>query len=191
MLLMSLASKFDQRRHGAAHMGLMWNFVAKNQLPGQPDRLFTLKPLSSLVGSEDEQELSLCPVRALRRYIDQAAPRRGSRRRLFIPTSTASKAEVSRNQIARWLRAAILAAYDAEGLPHPASDHPHEIRALASTMALHRNCSVPQIMEGCFWRSNTVFASHYLRDLAVLDVQGLQSFGPLVVAQQLTKPSRR
>ncbi|XP_046567618.1 integral membrane protein GPR180-like [Haliotis rubra] len=42
-------------------------------------------------------------------------------------------------------------------------------------MALHRNCTVPAIMEGCFWKSSTVFASHYLRDLAVEDVEGLQS----------------
>lgn len=107
-----------------------------------------------------------------------------------MPFSKFVKGEVNRNTVALWLRHTILAAYDAAKLPHPTANNPHEIRALASTMALHSNCSVPTIMEGCFWKSNTVFASHYLRDLAVEDVEGLQSFGPLVVAQQLTKPSR-
>ncbi|XP_046542522.1 uncharacterized protein LOC124252889 [Haliotis rubra] len=63
---------------------------------------------------------------------------------------------------------------------------PHETRALASTMALHRNCSLQSIMEGCFWRSDTVFASDYLWDLSVTYVEGLHEFGPLVLAQQLS-----
>ena len=182
--------KFETVRNGAVHIGLLWDFIAKNQLPGQPDRLFTIPPLSTIVGSADEEELSLCPVRALRQYIDRTRPVRGSRKRLFIPFSRFVKGEVNRNTVALWLRQVILSAYQEADIAPPSAHNPHEIRALASTMALHRNCSVPAIMEGCFWRSNTVFASHYLRDLAVEDVQGLQSFGPLVVAQQLTRPSR-
>ena len=182
--------RFEQTRHGAVHLGLCWDFLAKNQLPGQPDRTFLIPPLSSIVGSEEEEELFLCPVRALKEYLRQAEPRRKGRKRLFLPISSTSRAEVSRNTLALWLRSTILAAYDSEGLDHPVAHNPHEIRALASTMALHRNCSIPSIMEGCFWKSNTVFASHYLRDLAVADVEGLQSFGPLVVAQQLTRSQR-
>ena len=172
-------------------MALSWDFVAKNQLPGQTERRFILKPLSVIVGEEDEDELLLCPVRALRRYIDQSESRRRNRKKLFIPVSTASKKEASRNAVAFWLRATILSAYQNKGLDPPSTNNPHEIRALASTMALHRNCSVSSIMEGCFWRSNTVFASHYLRDLSVTDVEGLRSFGPLVFAQQLTRPQKR
>ena len=182
--------RFENVRHGAVHIGLLWNFIAKNQLPGQPDRLFTIPPLSTIVGAADEEELSLCPVRALRAYIDRTRSIRGTRKRLFIPFSKSVKGEVNRNTVALWLRQTILAAYGAAQMSPPKANNPHEIRALASTMALHRNCSVPAIMEGCFWRSNTVFASHYLRDIAVADVEGLQSFGPLVVAQQLTNPSR-
>ena len=183
--------QFEEGRHGAVLLGLSWDFIAKNQLPGQPDRTFRITPLSRIVGSEDEEELLLCPVRALRQYLQASEPRRKNRRRLFIPVSTASKKEASMNAVSFWLRAAILSAYQAKGLDPPSSNNPHEIRALSSTMALHRNVSVPEIMEGCFWRSNTVFASHYLRDLSVSDVEGLRSLGPLVVAQKLTKPSRR
>ena len=183
--------KFENGRHGAVFLGLSWDFVAKNQLPGQPDRLFKIKPLSTVIGEEDEEELFLCPVRALKQYIKASETRRRNRKKLFIPISTASKKEASKNAVSFWLRSTILAAYEDRGLPPPSASNPHEIRALASTMALHRNCSVTSIMEGCFWRSNTVFATHYLRDLSVQDVEGLQSFGPLVVAQQLTRPRRR
>ena len=183
--------KFEEGRHGAVLLGLSWEFIAKNQLPGQPDRTFKVTPLSRIVGSEDEEELLLCPVRSLKQYLEKSQQRRRNRRKLFIPISTASKKEASKNAISFWLRATILSAYQAKGLDPPVASNPHELRALSSTMALHRNCSVADIMEGCFWKSNTVFASHYLRDLSVTDVEGLRSLGPLVVAQQLTKPSRR
>ena len=181
---------FDQHRHGHAHLGLAWDFIAKNQQPGQPDRQFHIPPLSQIVGSEDDQELLLCPVRALRRYIQVAATRRGNRQRLFIPVTNSTKGEVSRNSVSYWLKKAILAAYAHKGLPPPATYNPHEIRAVASTMALHSNISIQTIMEGCFWTSNTVFASHYLRNVSVQDVKGSSSFGPLVVAQQLSTHRR-
>ena len=182
--------KFQRREHGAVFLGLCWDFIAKNQLPGQSDRQFKIPPLSSIVGREDEEELLLCPVRALKIYLERTKEDRGKRKRLFLPVSKTVKTEISKNAIALWLRATILEAYEAAGLEPPSAHNPHEIRALASTMALHSNCSVSAIMEGCFWRSDTVFANHYLRDLAVEDVKGFHSFGPMVVAQQLTKPRK-
>ena len=61
--------QFARGRHGVAHLGLSYDFIAKNQLPDQPDRLFTIPPLSTIVGIEDIDELSLCPVRPLKEYI--------------------------------------------------------------------------------------------------------------------------
>ena len=182
--------KFQTKRHGNVLLGLAWDFLAKNQLPGQPDRQFSLTPLSSIVGSEDEEELLLCPVRTLREYIKRTKATRGTRKKLFIPIK-ATSGEVSKNTVSFWLRSTILGAYQDAGLPPPAASNPHEIRAVSSTMALHSNCSLSAIMEGCFWKSSTVFSSHYLRDIAVEDVAGVQSFGPLIVAQQLTRPPRR
>ncbi|XP_071084229.1 uncharacterized protein [Haliotis cracherodii] len=183
--------RFEHGTHGTVHLGLCWDFIAKNQLPGQPDRSFTIPPISTIVGSEDEGELLLCPVRALRIFIRRSKTRRGSRKRLFIPVSTTSTTEVSRNTISLWLRAVILQAYSIANLDPPRTNNPHEIRALASTMALHSNCTIKTIMEGCFWRSDTVFASHYLRDVTLEDIEGVRSFGPLVVAQQVTNPRRK
>lgn len=57
-------------------------------------------------------------------------------------------------------------------------------------MALNSSCSLKSIMEGYFWHSDTVFANHYLRDVAFEDVTGAHSFGPLVVPQQATNSHR-
>ena len=182
---------YDRGSHAAVHIGVMWDFIAKNQRPGQPDRVFHLRPLSSILGPDDVEDLSLCPVRSLRRYIQVTSAYRRQRKRLLLPLQSASSRSVSKTSVAYWIRSCVLDAYKAAGLPPPKADNPHELRALASTMALHSNCSVVDIVQGCFWATDSTFASHYLRDVSVEDVRGLPSFGPLVLAQQLTHPRPR
>ncbi|XP_046581092.1 uncharacterized protein LOC124288585 [Haliotis rubra] len=99
--------QFERKKHGKVFLGLRWDFVAKNQLPGQPDH------------------------------------RRRLRKRLFIPLSSTSRAEVSRTTLSFWMRATILRAYTFAGLPPPTASNPHETRALASTMALHMQIFQP------------------------------------------------
>ncbi|XP_067673432.1 uncharacterized protein [Haliotis asinina] len=171
--------QFERIRHGRVFLGLRWDFVAKNQLPGQPDRRFTIPPLSTILGPDDVDDSSLCPVRALRIFLAASQDRRRLCKRLFIPLSSTFRAEVSRTTLSFWMRATILRAYAFAGLPPPAASNPHETRALASTMALHSNCSLTSIMEGCFWRSDTVFPSHYLRDLSVTMSKVFTSSDPL------------
>ncbi len=182
---------FDVGADHKVHLGLLLDFVAKNQLVGQEGRTFHLAPLSNLVGPHDREDLSLCPVRALRCYLDRTASFRRQRKRLFLPLSPTSTAEVSKNTLSLWLRTAILRAYTAAGLPAPSSSRPHEIRAVAASMALHANIAVADIVKGCFWAGDSTFANYYLRDVAVQDVQGLHSFGPLVLAQQLVNSQSR
>ena len=181
---------FDRGPKGAAHLGLMWDFVAKNQLPGHLPRQFHVSPLASIMGPEDLEYLSLCPVRALIRYIEVTRVHRRQRKRLFLPSSTTASKEVTRNTVAFWLRSTILRAYKAAGLAPPSASNPHEIWALTSTMAIHTNCAVGDVIRGCFWQGDTTFANYYLRDISVEDIAGIHSFGPLVLAQQLAVPAR-
>ncbi|XP_071100530.1 uncharacterized protein [Haliotis cracherodii] len=87
---------FDSGNNSSAHLGLRWDVIAKNQLPGQPDRQFHVPALSSVLGAED---LSLCPVRALRLYLQKSKPRRQGFKRLFIPLLRNAHTEVSRTTI--------------------------------------------------------------------------------------------
>ena len=182
---------FDVGPSGVAHLGLALDFIAKNQGLNEDSRVFHLSPLSAILGPEDREDLSLCPVRALKAYLKRTRTLRGQRKRLFIHPDGQRRAEISKNLIAFWLRSAILEAYKAEGLPAPASSRPHELRALSASMALHANVSVQNVIKGCFWKGDTTFASHYLRDISVEDVQGLKAFGPLVMAQQVINPPRQ
>ena len=176
---------FDRGPKGFAHLALLWSFVAKNQSMDQEGRSFHIPPLRNIVGPHDREDLSLCPVRALRYYLHRTKILRKGRRRLFIPTSTDVTTEVGKNRMSFWIRSTILDAYKAAGRPPPTSAKAHETRALASSFALHSNVALTDILKGCFWRGDTTFANYYLRDLAVADVEGVHSFGPLVLAQQV------
>ncbi|XP_046569379.1 cytochrome P450 4V2-like [Haliotis rubra] len=48
----------------------------------------------------------------------------------------------------------------------------HEEGVIAFTLVLHGNSSITSIMEACLWKSDTVFANHYLRDVNTQDVAG-------------------
>ena len=186
--------QFDRGDTGAVHLGLLMNFVAKNQRPGQAPRRFTIRSINNILGTEDREDRTLCPVRALRRYI--AVTRYSDRplNRLFISCRPERTRDITKNTVAFWIRSTILNAYKAEGKPPPSSQRPHELRALAATMAMHLNIPVTDIMRGCFWAGESTFSTYYLRDLSVEDVEGIKRLGPLVAAQSVIngpRPHRR
>ena len=94
-------------------------FVAKAQDQSSFDLRFEsftvpalLKPSSSPNGR------LLCPVRAVKRYLDRTAQHRPRCDRLFIATGRTKK-EVSKNTVSFWLRKVISLAYQLSGKPLP------------------------------------------------------------------------
>ena len=74
----------------------------------------------------------MCPIRALRFYLDRTKTLRNKRRRLFLPCKEASTSEISKNTIASWIRKVILLAYkDADQETVYTRFSPHEVRALS------------------------------------------------------------
>ena len=179
-----------RRQDSAVHLGLMMNFVAKNQLPGQASRSFTVQALSSILGADDIEDLSLCPVRALKIYVQRTQSFRARRKRLFLSCNKKHLKDISRNTVSMWIRSTILQAYKDAGLSPPQASNPHELRALAATMSLHCNTPVSDILTGCFWATDSVFATFYLRDVSTEDVEGFHHLGPVVAAQTLVNTTR-
>ena len=62
----------------------------------------------------------------------------------------------------------------------------HNIRSVATSVAFLRNWSVSKVLEAATWRSNSVFASFYLRDIAY-SLEDCKSLGPFVVAGNVIK----
>ena len=83
-----------------------------------------------------------------------------------------------KNAVSFFLREVIHAA--GASRPEVGSIRAHEIRAVSTSVAFHRNWSVSAVLESATWSSSSVF-SFYLRDIQH-EYDGIRSLGPFVAA---------
>ncbi len=87
----------------------------------------------------------LCPVRALRHYVDRTQSFRTSDQ-LFVCHGGREKGNaVSKQRMAHWIVDAITLAYQAQGVPCPFRLRAHSTRSVASSWALARGASLTDI----------------------------------------------
>ena len=165
-----------------AIVSLALDFRAKNDhkckaLP----RSFLVKDLSSLVGQEEE--VKLCPVRALRAYLSRTKSLRSPMvNRLFVSPRCPTRA-CSKNAMSFFIRSIIREAHASlapECLPILRVT-PHQLRAVSTSLSFAHNLSLENVMEAAQWRCESVFALHYLREISV-SYENCRTLGPLVAA---------
>ena len=61
----------------------------------------------------------------------------------------------------------------------------HSVRGVATSVSFMCNWSVSRVLEAATWRSDPVFASFYLRDVALF-FDGFRALGPIVAAGSVT-----
>ena len=64
----------------------------------------------------------------------------------------------------------------------------HSVRGVATSVSFLRNWSISKVLEAATWRSNSLNASLYFRDILYV-FQGLRSLGPFVAAGSIVNPS--
>ena len=158
-------------------------FLPKTQVPNKLPDPIVIPSLDQVCGPNDEDRL-LCPVRALKFYLDRTKTVRLSRKRLFIPVK--GKGDVSPATISRWLRTAILGAYENLSSSSQAllNIKAHETRALATSWAYHNRIPSEDILQAASWMNHSTFSNFYLRSLSNQE-EGLFRLGPLVSAQRV------
>ena len=161
-------------------------FVAKTQVPGRANtepRPIEIPALTQVL-DQGEEDLLLCPVRALKRYLKITRKARPECSRLFVSSHKKVKKPISKNTISYWIRNVISDAYkrsherDAEEVKVKA----HEVRAIATSLLFKKNSSLTDVMEAASWRAQTTFSSFYLRDITHKSLD-LHTLGPVVAAQ--------
>ena len=58
---------------------------------------------------------------------------------------------------------------------------PHEVRAIGTSLSFAHNLSIDSVLEAAQWRSNSVFASHYSKDVSI-QYDNCRALGPIVAA---------
>ena len=170
------------------------DFIAKNQLArecSQSVSPVTIPALTTIVDRQFKEDRTLCPVRALRYYLDRTKDLRGSRSLLFISFKKGHTSDIRPATLSSWLKQSILLCYkqaDQQALDL-VQVKAHDIRAFAASKAFYGGVSVDQIMQACHWKAHNTFTNFYLKDFTWSDNDSNMYLGPVVAAQQVLHPS--
>ena len=170
------------------------DFIAKNQLAREGSHSVspvTIPALTTIVDRQFKKDRTVCPVRALRYYLDRTKDLRGSRSLLFISFKKGHTSDIRPTTLSSWLKQTILLCYkqaDQQALDL-VQVKAHDIRAFAASKAFYGGLSVDQIMQACHWKAHNTFSNFYLKDLTWSDNNNNMYLEPVVVAQQVLDPS--
>ncbi len=182
-------------------LGASPDFLAKNQSERALASVFTpvvIKSLSKTLDKHDralDKDRSLCPVRALRIYLDNTKDIRKGRKKLFIAHKIGHTGEICAATISSWLRTLVK-----ESHYHMSAQtgtllevKVHQVRKMAASWALMGGASVDSILTACHWKNHNTFSQFYLQDITWM--QGdFMTLEPFVTAQQVVdlseKPNR-
>ncbi|KAL0199390.1 hypothetical protein M9458_007930, partial [Cirrhinus mrigala] len=118
--------------------------------------------LQALPPEEADPALGLlCPVRALRIYVDRTRSFRRSEQ-LFVCFGGQQKGNtVSKQRMAHWVVDAITLAYQCQGEPCPLGVQAHSTRSVATFNALAHGASLADICRAVGWVTPNTFARFY------------------------------
>lgn len=161
------------------------DFLAKTQK--NSDNRDNSVTIEALPRKKEGEDIFLCPVRALRTYVDRTDNFRGEKKLLFISWGENRKDDIKANTLSSWIKQAITQCYD------NASDKnltyhrvkAHDVRAFAASWAHTKHASTEKLMRACSWKSSSTFTKFYLKDMTVIR-DDMMSLGPVLAATQLS-----
>ena len=165
------------------------SFLSKNQLARDgpasvaPVVIPALAPTLDRSLSEDR---SLCPVRALRYYLDKTKDLRQGKDLVFVSFRKGFHKDIVPATISSWIKQTVLLCYQlSDQLAQELHQvRAHDVRAFTASQAFQGGISLDQILSACHWKAHNTFTQFYLKDLAWADSE-LYHLGPVVAAQQV------
>ena len=165
------------------------SFLSKNQLAKEgPDSVapVVIPALAHTLDRSLKGDRSLCPVRALRYYLDRTSDLRRNKELVFVSFKKGFDKDISSATVSSWIKQTVILCYelsDQQALNlHQVKAH--DVRAFAASKAFQAGSSLEQILSACHWKSHNTFTQFYLKDVAWADSE-LFHLGPVVAAQQI------
>ena len=167
------------------------SFLAKNQLAKEgPDSVapVVIPALAPNLDKSLKSDRSLCPVRALRYYLDRTSDIRQNKELVFVSFKKGFDKDISPATISSWIKQTVILCYElSDQEAHQLHQvKAHDVRAFAASKAFQSGVSLEQILSACYWKSHNTFTQFYLKDVAWADTE-LYHLGPVVAAQQIHK----
>ena len=165
------------------------SFLSKNQLAKEgPESVapVVIPALAPTLDKSLKSDRSLCPVRALRYYLDRMSDLRQSKELVFVSFKKGFDKDISPATISSWIKQTVILCYElSDQQAHTLHQvKAHDVRAFAASKAFQSGVSLEQILAACHWKSHNTFTQFYLKDVAWADSE-LYHLGPVVAAQQI------
>ena len=167
------------------------SFLSKNQLAKEGPESVAPVVIPALAPTLDrslKSDRSLCPVRALRYYLDRTSDLRQNKELVFVSFKKCFDRDISPATISSWIKQTVILCYElSDQESHQLHQvKAHDVRAFAASKAFQSGVSLEQILSACHWKSHNTFTQFYLKDVAWADTE-LFHLGPVVAAQQVHK----
>lgn len=156
---------------GDSRVSLRFNpaFVPKVLQACDPLELTAFQP-PPFTSSDHQRLNTLCPVRALRIYVDRTAAFRLSDQ-LFVSWANPYKGKpITTQRLSHWIVDAISAAYASKGQAAPAGLRAHSTRGLATSWALFEGVPADVVCRTAGWASYHTFVRFYRLDVTTSPV---------------------
>ena len=119
-------------------------FLAKDQLASDcPDLLkpVVILALKPFLGSDLTEDMTSCPVRALRYYLDRTSALRKGKNLLFISFKEGFDRDFMRSAISSWIRETVLLAYQSSNFDtQDLQVKAHDVRSMSASLVFKDGC---------------------------------------------------
>ena len=122
----------------------------------------TIPVWTTNVDRQFKEDRTLCPLRALRYYLDRTKDLRGSRSILFISFKKGHTSDIRPATLSSWLKNYFTLLQTSRSAVQVKA---HDIRAFAASKAFYGGDLMDQIMQACHWKAHNTFTNFYLKDL--------------------------
>ena len=132
-------------------------FISKNQLAREGPTSVAPVVIPALAPSLDrdlKEDRSLCPVRALRYYLDRTKDLRKGKELVFVSFRKSFQKDIVPATISSWIKQTVLLCYQLsdEDTQNLLQVKAHDVRAFAASKAFQGGVSLDQILSACHWR---------------------------------------
>ena len=136
------------RNWGEVSFSFVPGFMAKTQDPSSLAPRFEGFSVPALPNARNNRNgRLLCPVQAVRHYLDRTAAHRPRCERLFV-TAGRGKKEISKTTVSFWLRKTISCAYELSGTAQPVpAPRARETHGIAPSLLFKKNFAVDQVLK--------------------------------------------
>ena len=132
------------------------------------------------------EEKLLCPVRALKVYLDKTKSMRKGKALLFVSLREGYCKDITRITISQWIKQTIDTCYQSSDRTDQQVTQVRalHVRAMAASLAFKGGVSIEQVLSSCYLKSHNIFINFYLKDIC-WENDNIFKLGPIVSAQHL------